>query len=313
MKRDIRVGRQPGIIFLVDAIVVQNHMDFLTIRQLSYDMIHELEKLDASFFLSGFCVNGSSSNFQRGKQIQCAVTLVSAFEAANDFSIVRFHVPGAALQSLNAWFFVDRNHQSILGRIQVQTDNIGGLGSKRRIRAHTPTPLPTQTDAFLTEDPPDGMNRGVQLFCDSGAIPMGLSLRRRLFKQLHHLLAKIRTILNWLPRTSTVQQTCRTLSLEARSPVCVETTFTSRKEPFMTPLRQRMIEDMGVRNLAEGTQKVYVDRVAQFAKHFGKSPELLGPEDIRSYQVYLVQQKKVSWSVLNLSVCALRFLYRITL
>ncbi|PYV31628.1 MAG: integrase [Acidobacteria bacterium] len=81
----------------------------------------------------------------------------------------------------------------------------------------------------------------------------------------------------------------------------------------MTPLRQRMIEDMGVRNLAEGTQKVYVDRVAQFAKHFGKSPELLGPEDIRSYQVYLVQQKKVSWSVLNLSVCALRFLYRITL
>ncbi len=74
-----------------------------------------------------------------------------------------------------------------------------------------------------------------------------------------------------------------------------------------------MIEDMGVRNLAEGTQKVYVDRVAQFAKHFGKSPELLGPEDIRSYQVYLVQQKKVSWSVLNLSVCALRFLYRITL
>jgi len=40
----------------------------------------------------------------------------------------------------------------------------------------------------------------------------------------------------------------------------------------MTPLRQRMIEDMGVRNLAEGTQKVYVDRVAQFAKHFGKSP-----------------------------------------
>ena len=81
----------------------------------------------------------------------------------------------------------------------------------------------------------------------------------------------------------------------------------------MTPLRQRMIEDMGVRNLAEGTQKLYVDRVAHFAKHFGKSPELLGPEDIRSYQVYLVQQKKVSWSVLNLSVCALRFLYRITL
>jgi integrase/recombinase XerD len=81
----------------------------------------------------------------------------------------------------------------------------------------------------------------------------------------------------------------------------------------MTPLRQRMLEDMRVRNLSEGTQYQYVLRVAKFAQHLGKSPELLGSEDVRTYQVYLKEQQHVSWSVLNVTVCALRFLYRVTL
>jgi len=81
----------------------------------------------------------------------------------------------------------------------------------------------------------------------------------------------------------------------------------------MTPLRQRMIEDMRVRNLAPKTQKTYVTQVARFAKYFGKSPELLGPENVRAYQVYLVNERHVSWSLFNQTVCALRFLYRVTL
>lgn len=81
----------------------------------------------------------------------------------------------------------------------------------------------------------------------------------------------------------------------------------------MTPLRQRMIEDMRVRNLSPNTQQLYMDRVAKFAQYFGKSPELLGPEDIRTYQVYLINQKRASSSMLQQTVCALRFLYRNTL
>jgi integrase/recombinase XerD len=81
----------------------------------------------------------------------------------------------------------------------------------------------------------------------------------------------------------------------------------------MTPLRQRMIEDMRLRNLSARTQETYVEQTAKFAKYFNKSPELLGLEHIRAYQVYLVEEKKVSWSTFNLAVCSIRFLYRVTL
>jgi integrase/recombinase XerD len=53
----------------------------------------------------------------------------------------------------------------------------------------------------------------------------------------------------------------------------------------MTPLRQRMTEDMQVRNLALNTQMSYLQQVTLFARHFHQSPEQLGPEDIRAYQV----------------------------
>src|SRR5512135_3111662 len=85
--------------------------------------------------------------------------------------------------------------------------------------------------------------------------------------------------------------------------------FTSTWEHVMTPLRQRMIEDLKLRNLAPRTIEVYVQRVAAFARHFGKSPEHLGPPEVRSYLVHLVQEKHVSWSYYNQTVAALRFLY----
>lgn len=81
----------------------------------------------------------------------------------------------------------------------------------------------------------------------------------------------------------------------------------------MTPLRQRMIEDMRLRNFAPRTIQVYVERVAAFAKHFGRSPERLGATDVRAYLLHLVQAKRASWSYYNQALCALRFLYRVTL
>ncbi|HXJ95610.1 MAG TPA: tyrosine-type recombinase/integrase [Terriglobia bacterium] len=81
----------------------------------------------------------------------------------------------------------------------------------------------------------------------------------------------------------------------------------------MTPLRQRMVEDMQVRNLSPHTQKCYVQQVSRFARHFKKSPETLGPEEIRSYQVYLTNEKRLAPGSILIAVAALRFLYKVTL
>jgi integrase/recombinase XerD len=80
----------------------------------------------------------------------------------------------------------------------------------------------------------------------------------------------------------------------------------------MTPLRQRMLEDMRIRNFTPRTQEAYISQVSKFAKHFNRSPEQMGAKEIREYQLYLISQK-VSWSLFNQAVCALRFLYLKTL
>lgn len=81
----------------------------------------------------------------------------------------------------------------------------------------------------------------------------------------------------------------------------------------MTSLRKRLIEDMKVRNLAPATQCTYIQQVSQFARHFSRSPETLGPEEIRSYQVYLTMEKELAPTSVSTAVAALRFLYNVTL
>jgi len=81
----------------------------------------------------------------------------------------------------------------------------------------------------------------------------------------------------------------------------------------MTSLRRRMIEDMQVRNLSPHTLNSYVQQVSLFARHFSKSAEALGPEEIRSYQVYLTNERKLAPGSILIAIAALRFLYKVTL
>ncbi|MDB5408998.1 MAG: integrase [Rhodospirillales bacterium] len=80
----------------------------------------------------------------------------------------------------------------------------------------------------------------------------------------------------------------------------------------LSPLRRRMIEDMTVRNLSPATQRSYVHAVAKFSRYFNRSPDRLGLEDVRAFQVHLVATG-MSWPALNQTVCALRFFYGVTL
>lgn len=82
---------------------------------------------------------------------------------------------------------------------------------------------------------------------------------------------------------------------------------------MMTQLRQRMLEELQRRNYATGTIRLYLQHVAAFAQHFHRSPDQLGAEEIRRYQLFLIQEKKLAWSSYNQIVCALRFFYAKTL
>ena len=79
------------------------------------------------------------------------------------------------------------------------------------------------------------------------------------------------------------------------------------------PLIRRMAEDMLLRNLAQKTIDCYTYHIGRFAQFLGKPIEDATPEDLRAFQLHLVQERKVSWTTFNQTVCGLRFLYRTTL
>src|SRR5580698_5453768 len=81
----------------------------------------------------------------------------------------------------------------------------------------------------------------------------------------------------------------------------------------MTALRQRMLEDLRIRNYAPTTVSSYIRSVAEFAQHFNKPPDQLGSEEIRSWQLFLLNEKRVKLSTYIQAVCGIRFFYRNTL
>ena len=81
----------------------------------------------------------------------------------------------------------------------------------------------------------------------------------------------------------------------------------------MTPLRQRFIEDMQLRGLALTTQRSYLHHINDFSRYFWLSPEKLDLEAIRQYELYLLEEKRLSPDSINQFVSAVRFLYLNTL
>jgi integrase/recombinase XerD len=82
----------------------------------------------------------------------------------------------------------------------------------------------------------------------------------------------------------------------------------------MTPLRQRMIQDMVLRNLSPATQEAYVQAVLGLCRYYNnRPPETLGAQDVRQYLLHLVQQRHLSWGYYKQIRCALTFFYRLTL
>jgi integrase/recombinase XerD len=80
----------------------------------------------------------------------------------------------------------------------------------------------------------------------------------------------------------------------------------------ISPLRRRMIDDMMIRNLSPATQQSYLYAVSKFSRYFGRCPDRLSLDNVRTYQLHLIAERR-SWSHINQTVCALRFFYGVTL
>ena len=80
----------------------------------------------------------------------------------------------------------------------------------------------------------------------------------------------------------------------------------------VTTLTERMADDMKLRNYSQKTIDTYTYHVGRFAQFVGKSLEQAVPEDVRSFQLHLIEERKVGWSSFNQAVCGLRFLFRTT-
>ena len=83
------------------------------------------------------------------------------------------------------------------------------------------------------------------------------------------------------------------------------------KKPI-SPLRQRLIDDMTARRFSEDTKKDYVRHVRNFAAFLGRSPDSATSDDLRRYQLHMAQQQ-ISAGSINAAIAALRFFFTVTL
>jgi len=81
----------------------------------------------------------------------------------------------------------------------------------------------------------------------------------------------------------------------------------------MSPLRQRMIQDMPLRGFSARTQGCYVAAVRQLSEHYHASPDQLREEDLRHYFPYLANEKKVARATATIALCSIKFFYEQTL
>ena len=81
----------------------------------------------------------------------------------------------------------------------------------------------------------------------------------------------------------------------------------------MKPLRRKMLNDLIVRNLAENTQKSYLQAVTGLAVYYHRSPDQLSAQEIQDYLLYLSQKRNLTWASCNTIRHGLRFLYQVTL
>ncbi|OQC72301.1 MAG: hypothetical protein BWX44_01756 [Spirochaetes bacterium ADurb.Bin001] len=148
MEMNIGMAGQPRVAFLVGAVIVQDHVQFLLRSGVGHHLVHELEELFSPLQLRDGGLDLAGGDGEGGKEVEGSMAFVRALVGADDRAVVRFHVTGLSFQRLDAGLFIDRDHQRLLRRVEIEPDDIGRFGGELLVGAHAPRALPLQADAL---------------------------------------------------------------------------------------------------------------------------------------------------------------------
>jgi hypothetical protein len=182
---------QPVIVFFVGGVVVQDDVNLLRERYIGNDIIEKGLEVWTLLDCGDLGVDRSCGHIQRSKQVDGAVSLVGAFDAAHDFAAAGLDVASLSLQRLNRWLLVNAEHQCVVRRPQVQADHVCGFGREFWIGAHTPRAHAPQLNAFLAKDAPDRVIRHIKRLGQRSTVPAGKPLRRGKLKLLVYSLSQV--------------------------------------------------------------------------------------------------------------------------
>ena len=218
MKGHIGVLCQPGLVLLVGRQVVQDHMDLLGRGIVCHDLVHEELKVFPLLGLGCLSPDGPRGHLKGGKEMDRPVTLVGALHSSDDLPARGLDVSHLAFDRLDRRLFVHREDQSVPGRVQIQTDNVGRLLRKLRIGAHAPGTSPGELNAFLAQDSPNDVVGDPKSLGQRPSVPSGHPFGRRLLQLGQDSIAKIRPIHRRLSRAFQVPKSLDALFGKALPP-----------------------------------------------------------------------------------------------
>jgi hypothetical protein len=211
MKPDVLVAAEPAIVFgFVGVEVVQDDVNF-PVRMLGDDAVHKVRELDApaAAVVAGF--DQAGGHLERGEQGCGAVALVFMVEPRHRLAIGQLQPTLSPLQGPDVRFLVDRKHQGVLRRLQVQRDNVGGLLREGRIGADASTAPPRQRDLVPAQNPPDLVFGNVaQMFGQEAAVPASVTQRRRPIQRRQDPSLMGALVMPWLAAARRARETRQT-------------------------------------------------------------------------------------------------------
>ena len=219
VKANVRVADAPSLALgLMGREIVEDDMDLLA-RIGGDDAVHEVEELDAPAALVMAGGDLAGEDVESGEQGRGAVALVVVAVAAERSPVGQLEIALGPLQRLDVRLLVDRQHDGVVRRVEVEPDDLGGLGDEIRIVALAPRLARGEIDLVVSQETPDGLVRHIdQLSRQQRRRPASVARRRRLIEQRQDPLACLRRVARPRARPGQVAQPGQPLACKALAP-----------------------------------------------------------------------------------------------